>query len=688
MAVLTRAHRRTKHPEYMDMGNGPEPAVYYSWRPELGCHWCDACQKPCQARDHIICRGHSNKVWWWLEEHSRQHNLSWSQTTIERIHESRRPTADYPWSQQAWDAQPAPATAAAAAVPPVLPAPAQAAAAAAVAPGLPAPALGLPADFVTAVRAVRDEVVMELQTTKTEVLTVLQSATADAQRAREKAEATRDAVHLMTGELRDVKGMVEALLPLKGMVEALHHLLEPVNTAITSDQSISEASATITSVVKGEVTGVLRAIDANSIKAQFQYHLEAMGSQARVDRVDHREFGARVDQGIRQIRDDVESLKSGVETIQTEGAQFRLSNSSAQAYEAGLRLDICQITKMADELKGEVMALKGEVMALKDEALTEEMVLNAARLDVDRGMLRTEALTEELKDEVMALKGAVATLDQGRTMDVGFMMDEGLAGIKSMTEELKGEVVALKGAVATLDQGRTMDVGVTVDEGLAGIKCMTEALKGEVMAMKSAMATPGKGKRSRTRSRVRGGGEEPSWEKLPEVEDADGSACPAGRPHRCSPRQGQGAGEDDVVTMAIDDPATLQGSTAAAIRSVRQDVQTIKREVMTIKSEVSEVKITASDLRAMVDASIATDRAAEQNVMTAMQGVQSEVSSTQAVAEALQQQTVSSMRHVKDDIDALRGDVGTIKDALFTQGPPARALMRSGSLGALTATQE
>ena len=648
MAVLTRAHRRTQHPEYMDMGNGPEPAVYYSWRPELGCHWCDACQKPCQARDHIICRGHSNKVWWWLEEHSRQHNLSWSQTTIERIHESRRPTADYPWSQQAWDAQPAPAAAAAAAVPPVLPAPAQAAAAAAVAPGLPAPALGLPADFVTAVRAVRDEVVMELQTTKTEVLTVLQSATADAQRAREKAEATRDAVHLMTGELRDVKGMVEALLPLKGMVEALHHLLEPVNTAITSDQSISEASATITSVVKGEVTGVLRAIDANSIKAQFQYHLEAMGSQARVDRVDHREFGARVDQGIRQIRDDVESLKSGVETIQTEGAQFRLSNSSAQAYEAGLRLDICQITKMADELKGEVMALKGEVMALKDEALTEEMVLNAARLDVDRGMLRTEALTEELKGEVMALKGAVATLDQGRTMDVGF----------------------------------------TVDEGLAGIKCMTEALKGEVMAMKSAMATPGKGKRSRTRSRVRGGGEEPSWEKLPEVADADGSACPAGRPHRCSPRQGQGAGEDDVVTMAIDDPATLQGSTAAAIRSVRQDVQTIKREVMTIKSEVSEVKITASDLRAMVDASIATDRAAEQNVMTAMQGVQSEVSSTQAVAEALQQQTVSSMRHVKDDIDALRGDVGTIKDALFTQGPPARALMRSGSLGALTATQE
>ena len=604
MAVLTRAHRRTKHPEYMDMGNGPEPAVYYSWRPELGCHWCDACQKPCQARDHIICRGHSNKVWWWLEEHSRQHNLRWSQTTIERIHESRRPTADYPWSQQAWAAaaQPAPAAAAAAAVPPVLPAPAQAAAAAAVAPGLPAPALGLPADFVTAVRAVRDEVVMELQTTKTEVLTVLQSATADAQRAREKAEATRDAVHLMTGELRDVKGMVEALLPLKGMVEALHHLLEPVNTAITSDQSISEASATITSVVKGEVTGVLRAIDANSIKAQFQYHLEAMGSQARVDRVDHREFGARVDQGIRQIRDDVESLKSGVETIQTEGAQFRLSSSSAQAYEAGLRLDICQIMKMADELKD--------------------------------------------------------------------------------------EVVALKGAVATLDQGRTMDVGVTVDEGLAGIKCMTEALKGEVMAMKSAMATPGKGKRSRTRSRVRGGGEEPSWEKLPEVADADGSACPAGRPHRCSPRQGQGAGEDDVVTMAIDDPATLQGSTAAAIRSVRQDVQTIKREVMTIKSEVSEVKITASDLRAMVDASIATDRAAEQNVMTAMQGVQSEVSSTQAVAEALQQQTVSSMRHVKDDIDALRGDVGTIKDALFTQGLPARALMRSGSLGALTATQE
>ena len=88
------AQRRTKVPELIDMGNGLEPARYFSWSAGQGCHFCIACQKPCQSETHVSSRHHINHVWWWLEQFNRQ----WTQDMIEEIFATRVPNPNYSWT--------------------------------------------------------------------------------------------------------------------------------------------------------------------------------------------------------------------------------------------------------------------------------------------------------------------------------------------------------------------------------------------------------------------------------------------------------------------------------------------------------------------------------------------------------------------------------------------------------------
>ena len=81
--------------------------------------------------------------------------------------------------------------------------------------------------------------------------------------------------------------------------------------------------------------------------------------------------------------------------------------------------------------------------------------------------------------------------------------------------------------------------------------------------------------------------------------------------------------------------------------------------------------------------------------MQAMSSLHGEVASTQAVAEETQHQTVTSMRHLKLDMDTVRSDVGTIKNEVNaireTLKPPPYmprspgALKRNASVGSLGA---
>ena len=159
--------------------------------------------------------------------------------------------------------------------------------------------------------------------------------------------------------------------------------------------------------------------------------------------------------------------------------------------------------------------------------------------------------------------------------------------------------------------------------------------------------------------------------------------------------------------------STLEGIKASDLFvevAIKGDVDTIKDNPQTIKSMAMAFETHVNDIKKHADSNImeaiAHDVAAikggvnevksnattSTTVAQSMESLHGEVANTQAVAEATQKQTVTSMRHLKFDISSVRTDLDTIKTDVSaireTLRPPAQrspssssALKRNASSG-------
>ena len=291
--------RCAQMPEFIDTGRGLEPAMYFEWQADLGSHFCSACQKPCVANAHLTSKNHRNRVWWWLKEF----NPGWSEAHIQEIMKTIIPNLEYNWGCTAEAAlyrsrgqQPEQASTAVVPPPPLGPPP--------------------PAHLVY---------------NSLKLMQEIREAKAAAQQAAAGTRATTDALNAIAA-MRDemVRMRDEMVREVQEAKAAVEQLVQDTPRAMFE----AETTWCTWHFLQGEMRDVKGKVDG----MYAVLHDLAAGVRAEADATTK-----VIKDGVDSIKDGGDSIKNGVDSIKHDSVS----------------LDLGQIKRMMDELKGEVMALKG-----------------------------------------------------------------------------------------------------------------------------------------------------------------------------------------------------------------------------------------------------------------------------------------------------------------------------------------
>ena len=224
--------------------------------------------------------------------------------------------------------------------------------------------------------------------------------------------------------------------------------------------------------------------------------------------------------------------------------------------------------------------------------------------------------------------------------------------VQGEVRDMKGKVEAMHSALEEINSskllsqtaGHAYEAGISCD--LSEIKNKTGAIQSDVESIKSEVAAI-----------------------TTEVNEVKQHAA----------KGGQRQDDQDLDTITLDDPATVAQSRAAASRAVTCAMESIKSEVQALRGDVIVVKskVEAADLERM--------KGDVETIMVDTQVQKSEQVIVSAV-EATQQQTadgfvVSSMRHLRSDVDTIKTAVSAIKETLTA--PPREERVRHGTPNAL-----